>query len=310
MDDNAYQFPNSLGLGGYSFSVSGIDASGLSGNWASTLTFRSIEPVTLVSPDGSMFNSFPTLTWLPVPGATNYELILRNVRTGAAAAWEQSLTSTSWTPKTALPYGDYRWSVRGRLGNVLNGNWSLTKDFNNRGKPILLTASGTTTDRTPTINWAAVPGAASYHVNIARLDTGKAIIYVQNLTGTSFAPLTDLAPREYRIWVRAVSTTGVISEWGNFINITITSADSPAINSLIAMDSVVPILMPDVIEERGTSNIPVTSITADSSITMASRTEVEPEPGEEIALPMEAGKVPQKVSGNIDIVMTEWALGF
>jgi len=112
------------------------------------------------------------------------------------------------------------------------------------------------------------------------------------------------------MWVSAVSTTGVISEWGNFINITITSADSPAINSLIAMDSVVPILMPDVIEERGTSNIPVTSITADSSITMASRTEVEPEPGEEIALPMEAGKVPQKVSGNIDIVMTEWALGF
>ena len=310
MDDNAYQFPNSLGLGGYSFSVSGIDASGLSGNWASTLTFRSIEPVTLVSPDGSMFNTFPTLTWLPVPGATNYELILRNVRTGAAAAWEQSLTSTSWTPKTALAYGDYRWSVRGRLGNVLNGNWSLTKDFNNRGKPILLTASGTTTDRTPTINWAAVPGAASYHVNIARLDTGKAIIYVQNLTGTSFAPLTDLAPREYRIWVRAVSTTGVISEWGNFINITITSADSAAINSLIAMNSVVPILMPDVIEERGASNVPVTSITAGSSITMASRTEVEPEPVEEIALPMEAGKVPQKVSGDVDIVMTEWALGF
>ena len=69
-----------------------------------------------------------------------------------------------------------------------------------------------------------------------------------------------------------------------------------------------PILMPNVFEDRGASDIPVTSITVDSSITMASKTE--PEPGEEIALPMEAGKVPQKVSGNIDIVMTEWALGF
>ena len=310
MNANAYQFPNSLGLGAYSFSVSGIDASGLSGNWASTLTFRSIEPVTLVSPDGSMFNPFPTLTWLPVPGATNYELILRNTRTGAAAAWEQSLTSTSWTPRTALAGGDYRWSVRGRLGNVLNGNWSLTKDFNNRGRPVVLTTSGTTTDRTPTIVWSAVTGADSYHVNIVRLDTGRAILYVQNLKGTSFAPLTDLAPREYRIWVRAVSTTGVISEWGNFVNITITSADPPAINHFIAGDSVVPVLMPDVFEDQGASDIADTSITAGSSITMASETEIEPEQGEEIALPMEAGKVPQQVSGNIDIVMTEWALGF
>jgi hypothetical protein len=53
-----------------------------------------------------------------------------------------------------------------------------------------------------------------------------------------------------------------------------------------------------------------TSITAGSSITMAAETEIEPEPEEEIALPMETGKVPQQISGNIDIVMTEWALGF
>ena len=149
-----------------------------------------------------------------------------------------------------------------------------------------------------------------YHVNIVRLDTGRAILYEQNLRGTSFTPLTDLAPREYRIWVRAVSTTGVISEWGNFVNITITSADPPAINHFIAGNSVVPVLMPDVFEDQGASDIADTSITAGSSITMAAETEIEPEPDEEIALPMEAGKVPQQISGNIDIVMTEWALGF
>jgi hypothetical protein len=110
--------------------------------------------------------------------------------------------------------------------------------------------------------------------------------------------------------VRAVSTTGVISEWGNFVNITITSADPPAINHLIAGDSVVPILMPDAFEDQGASDTENTSNTASRSITMAAETEIEPEPVEEIALPMEAGKVPQKVSGNIDIVMTEWALGF
>ncbi len=309
MDVNAYEFPNSLGLGGYSFLVRGIDAAGLAANWSSTLSFRSVEPVTLVSPDGSMFNSFPTLTWLPVPGATQYELILRSVRTGAAAAWEQTLTTTSWTPRTALAYGDYSWSVRGRLGTVLNGNWSLTKDFNNRGKPVILTASGTTADRTPTIQWAAVPGAASYQVNIARLDTGKAIIYVQNLTGTSFAPLTDLAPRQYRFWVRAVSTTGVISEWSNFIDITITSADSPAHNNLISRD-IVPMLVPDVIEDQGASEIASRPISTNSSIAKASRTERELEPDEEIALPVETGNMPQKISDNIDVVMTEWALGF
>lgn len=310
MDVNTYQFPNSLGLGAYSFSVSGVDASGLSGNWASTPAFRSTEPVTLLSPEGSLFNSFPTLTWLAVPGATSYELVVRSIRTGGFAVWESSLTSTSWTPKTALAYGDYRWTVRGRIGNSVIGNWSLTKDFNNRGRPILLTASGTTTDRTPTINWAALPGAASYHVNIVRLDTGNAIMYVQNLTGTSFTPLTDLAPRQYRFWVRAMSTTGAVSEWGNFIDITITSADQPTLNNINAMDSIVPVLMPNTFQAQGASDPADSFISADSSVMMASKPELEPESGEEIAVQVEADKLSRKVYDSIDVVMTEWAHGY
>lgn len=71
-----------------------------------------------------------------------------------------------------------------------------------------------------------------------------------------------------------------------------------------------PVLMPDVFEDQGALDIADTSITAGSSITMAAETEIEPEPDEEIALPMETGKVPQQISDNIDVVMTEWALGF
>jgi hypothetical protein len=310
MNINTYQFPNSLGLGSYSFSVSGLDASGLAGNRASTPAFRSTEPVTLVSPEGSMFNSFPTLTWLAVPGATSYEMTLRNSRTGVLIASEPSLTSTSWTPGTALAAGDYQWTVRGKLGTVLIGNWGLAKSFNNGGRPFLLTTSATTADRTPTITWSAVTGAVSYEINFIRVDTVSTVLYLQNLKGTSYTPLTDLDPRQYRIWVRAVSSTGVVSQWGNFIILTITSADAPANSDLDTLDSAVDFLMPEVFEDQEASDYTDRSVTARSSITMASKNEREPESGEEIDLSLEEAAAAQKVSDHIDFVMTEWALGY
>ncbi len=299
MDVNTYQFPESFGLGRYSFSIKGVDASGLSAYWSAASPFQSSEVVRLVSPNGSLFSSFPQLTWLPINGATRYELLLRNRRTWATVASELSLSTTSWTPTTALPAGEYRWSVRARIGTTLVGSWSASMDFNNGGRPVVLTPSGTTTNRTPTITWSAVTGADSYQVMIVRADTSSSVLYVQNLKSTSFTPTSELAPRQYRVWVRAVSTTGVVSEWGNLVNITITSVDAPKLDTIVVSEPV----MPSPLKELK-SQLTLADSEPDSVQTTSDSLNVEENP-----LPVEEVAVVPENADRIDVVMTQWALG-
>lgn len=306
---NTYQFPDSLGLGRYSFSVRGVDVSGLPGNWSSASSFLSLEAPKPLSPEGIILTSFPTLTWQPVSGATSYELLLRNNRTGAVVASESSVSSTSWTPATAIPAAGYYWYVRAKIGNLLTGAWSSRRDFNNGGRPVVLTTSGITSDRTPTILWSAVSGADSYHVHIVRADTSTTAIYVQNLRGTSYTPSTDLDPRQYRVWVRAVSSTGLTGEWGNLVTITVTSADSPTVHESPAIESAVPFLMAKVLESHGAPDMANSSI-ATGSIHVASMPDMDHELGEEVALPAEDASVSKRVADDIDVVMTEWARGY
>ena len=300
MEVNTYQFPDSLGLGRYRVAVKGLDASGLAGLSSSAQIFTSREAVTLVSPNGSMFNPFPELMWLPVSGATSYELTVRNLGTWAIVVSELVPGSTSWTPSTALPGGDYRWSVKAKVGNVLTGISGAPKEFNNAGKPILLTPAGTTADRTPTFNWATVSGAASYNLRITRADTNATVSNLKSLNTTSYTPITNLGPGQYRIWLRAVSTTGVTSAWATPVVITIASLDQSDHDDTTALVSDIPVLIPEYRE-------------ADSHavfIAPPGSAAVQPEMDENDSLSEgDADLLPAK-SESIDLVMTEWALGY
>lgn len=297
MENNSYQFPNSLGLGQYQIFIRGIDASGTGGDWSVVKTFLSLEAVNLVSPSGSLFSSFPNLTWSPVLGATAYELLLRNKRTGVTVAAVPSISSTSWTPGAALPVGDYSWSVRAKAGTTLIGSWSVAKDFNNGGRPVLLTTSGTTTDRTPTIEWAAIPGAASYTVWFVRVDTKAVVLKAQNLTETSFTAPTDLAPTQYRVWLQAISTNGVASQSDSYITITITQREDSEREDFSPIDRLIPFLLPEDLTPPTASDKhqPVVSFEAPDL-----RETPVPFSIEDFALQMEN-------ADRIDVVLTEWA---
>lgn len=302
-DLNSYQFPDALGLGLYQFYVKGVDASGLAGQWSTAISFRSLEAVTLVSPDGSMFNSFPTLTWLPVSGATSYQLLLTNWSTSAIVANVVVSASTSWTPTTALPAGSYRWTVRAKIANTFIGQWGVSKVFNNTGRPVLLTSTGTTTDRTPTIVWSTVEGAASYHFRMKRVDTNAMVADVMELTTENYTPPTNLQPGQYQVWVRAISNTGVISLWSVPVVITITSLEysgpeHSADSEIAVLEENLLLLMPESIEPDGAANI---SETSDTLVIQAKADEVLP-PADEV------DSVPETPE-SLDVVMTEWAIG-
>ncbi len=113
------------------------------------------------------------------------------------------------------------------------GTWSSPVDFNVSGKAVFQTTSGTTSDRTPTLTWTAVTDAARHELWVSRLDGGGVVINETQLTGTSYTPLSNLVPRAYRAWVRAVSSTGQVGPWSVSIDITVVDSDSsPSINVL------------------------------------------------------------------------------
>ncbi len=64
-------------------------------------------------------------------------------------------------------------------------------------------------------------GAARYELWVSRLDGGGVVINETQLTNTSFSPASNLVPRAYRAWVRAVSSTGVFSPWSVPVDITV-----------------------------------------------------------------------------------------
>ena len=72
----------------------------------------------------------PTFTWAAVADSVRYELWVDDPAIGTAAIiHQQSLTTNSYTPLTALAKGTYRIWVRAFNVSGNAGNWSNEVDF-------------------------------------------------------------------------------------------------------------------------------------------------------------------------------------
>lgn len=217
----SYQVPTNLGLGVHTVWLRGIDAAGNAGSWSSAMQFTSATRPTVTAPAGPTFASSPTFQWNAVAGANRYEVSVINRTTNVTVLSQTGITGTSWTPSTALPNANYRWWVRASsTTSHIVGGWSTQSDFNTGGKPSLLTAPGSTSNRRPPISWTTVQGAVRYELWVSRV-TGGVVINETALTSTTFVPGSDLAAGTYRIWVRAVSGSNVISDWSTSVDLTI-----------------------------------------------------------------------------------------
>ena len=85
-----------------------------------------------------------------------------------------------------------------------------------------LSASATT----PTISWRPVDGAARYELWVDLLGVDEKIIYQTNLTATSFTPTSNLPIGNYRVWVRAVSSTNA-APWSAYVNFSVANTEIP-----------------------------------------------------------------------------------
>lgn len=219
----SWQTDQDLPLGRYRIWIRGIDASGTGARWSIPQDFVVLTRSSPISPVQGTFDRTPEFSWISVPGAVNYELTVVNRNTGAVAARQSGLTSTSWTPTINLPDGPYRWWVMGISGQNLYSLASVSAFFYAGGRTELTAPAAVTSDSTPQFLWNAVDGAVRYELWVNRIGSPTVLIRETNLLAPSYIPSTPLSAGSWRAWIRAVSATGEIAPWSPAYDFNVTA---------------------------------------------------------------------------------------
>lgn len=166
----------------------------------------------------------PKFIWTSITGAERYEVWVLNRDTNAYVVQVNNITGNSFTPATRLPLGEYQVTVRAisLLGEFTN--WSVPVNFVGGAAPVISRPTNNSASGSkPSIVWSAIEGATAYNVRIDNLANNVTVVATGNLTNTVFTPSTNLAAGKYRIWVRAVSAQGHLSNWSTAVDITVAS---------------------------------------------------------------------------------------
>jgi hypothetical protein len=201
----------------YQIWVRAIAADNTPGSWSPTVDFYIATAPTAVTPLTATFNRQQTFEWTPVAGATSYGFQLRNLVTGATSN-VTGLSSTSFTPSSNLADGTYAWwAIADSIVANFRSDWSARVEIYVGGRPTVVAPVGQVSTLTPVIQWQPVIGAVKYDVWVDRTFGGEISFNVFQsfgVTGTSWqVPKTLVSGAEYRVWIRAISTTGETSVW-------------------------------------------------------------------------------------------------
>ncbi|MEZ6125095.1 MAG: hypothetical protein R3C49_18265 [Planctomycetaceae bacterium] len=153
----------------------------------------------------------PLLSWTAVPAALSYEVWLN--RTGEErSVLHTTVSDTTLQLTTPLPIGRYRLWVRANMPGGDVSDWG-TRTFRTAAPPTVLRPAGSPDELRPEFRWSAVEGASGYRVFITNLTTQEGGVIVKDVTDASLIPDADLPFGRYRIWVRALTSDGVVSRW-------------------------------------------------------------------------------------------------
>lgn len=206
-----YSPDQDFGSGRYTVWVRSLGADSTTSAWTAARPFVVVAKTTITPMTRLQTVSRPEISWAPVLGAQSYKIWIGNLSTGQSPLILQSgLTTTSFTPPSALPLGTYRVWVAAVSGNV-TGSWSLPVDFIPGPPPA--TTQIAPTFGTEVLAWSSVPGAVAYEVQLRDLRSGATVVST-TVSGTSFTPGEALLSGvKHRWWVRGKNAQNVFSAW-------------------------------------------------------------------------------------------------
>ena len=225
-----YMHPADLQIGTYRVWVRAISEQQDKSSWSVPLTFRISAPPAINTPTKLQPTARPTLSWQSIPGATTYEIWIDNRSTGQSAfVRDSSLTTSSFTPSSDLPFGDYRFWVRAFDQDGVATAWATAKDFAVAYWPTLHGPSGTTLNHQPTFEWSAIDGATTYQIFIRNVLTKQIQTNLLLPATNSYTPDTPIPTGVYDWWVRGRAGNNLAGWWSSSSRISI--AGSPVLTA-------------------------------------------------------------------------------
>ncbi len=238
-----YYMPESaLSPGTYYWQVWASNSCG-DGPWSSVWTIT-ILPIpsapSLSSPSNgsTISDTTPTFVWDSVSGAISYTIQVDDNSGFNSPEIDQTTSSTSYTPGSALPDGTYYWRVQAS-NTCGSGSWATVWRFTvDTGCPTPPTPSlsvpansSSTCDTTPTFSWGSASGATSYRIQVDD-DSSLSSPEIDTTTpNANHTPWSALSPGTYYWQVQAFNSCGD-SPWSSIWSVTILSTPSaPSLSS-------------------------------------------------------------------------------
>ena len=231
----SYRSTEGLGSGVYSATVRAFNSAREFGLWSTTIQFTVLAAPAVVTPViGGTFDRTPALTWTAVSGAINYDVMLTNTVTKAVVYRDRYVTGLSYLVPRDLADATYEVTVRAQNGSYFSA-WSAPRVFSVGAPPTITTPGNTTTvGSRPKFVWTGISGTERYEIWVQNVDTGVYAFKVDNITQTTFTAQIHLPLAKYRVYVRAISTLGEITEWSEpveFISGGVANVTSPTANA-------------------------------------------------------------------------------
>jgi len=339
IDDGAFsvatnQYTPNIDLepGRYSIWVRGINDSSASLGSVQTLWSIGVDfelgGRTVVTTPGTTDDSTPSISWLPVGEAASYQLYIAPSSTpGSPIVNVSGLTATSFQLTDPLPNGGYVAWVRATSTSGVVAAWSLRTpgQFTITGSAaggldqVVVSPVPASNDSTPTFTWTPDPEADHYDIYVStRADSSVALIRDVNVPGTTFTSSRTLAPGEYRVWVRAISSANIAGPWSVPVTFTILAshedaADSTddvvmlasmnAVSASLQADDVTVSLIPAVVVEDSGRQVSDTQRNVADEVTVQQTKVVKPMAA---AIPQAVETVDAAPTTESDDVMSNW----
>ena len=221
-------------LGKYRAWVRGLAADGTAAAWSGSVDFYVAGYPTITGGNAPTFNPQPSLEWTSVPGATGFEVFMREAYTNRVVFYQKNILGQSFTPTIALEDGLYRWWALATGANGARSLWSYSADLYIGGRTSVTSPVGQVSGNRPTIEWRQSDGAIRYELWVNLIGGPGKIIYRDDLITTSFTPESDLATGTYRVWVRAISTSKA-SLWSAPVDFVVSVVDFHLTDSLLTL---------------------------------------------------------------------------
>lgn len=178
------------------------------------LTF--VAPATPTGFQATSGASSSELRWNESAGAAAYDLWIVSANRQTGSALRVTTAELTWSTPAAFPEGPYRAYVRAASQgqDPEYSGWTTAAEFYHGSDPSMALL-GSSDGANPTFRWVSPAGIQSVELWLTNRDTKTRTLYLQGLTGNSYATQEPLEPAHYAVWVRGTRADGSRTDWSD-----------------------------------------------------------------------------------------------